>query len=394
MTTVKKLLILTLTVLFTLMPLAGCGSAPAGGDAPVDYEDIYAPILEKMYNLIMTDNADIMDIDFDDGTIGVWETVNWADTKEDGLSNVGYTIEDLNGDGVEELVISSTWVGTESEDGWTVKSSDILALYTVKDGEPYFVFEGWGRNGYNMMGDGRIYNWGSNGAAYSIFSVNHLSDDCTELIVDDYYFTYDDPDGEEYDLKFYHNTTGEWGEEGMDEEIDEDTYWELQQEYTSDLHEFEVITFLRYAQDSGLPTRGEDSDDSGDVSDEECAVRADWGYEVLADLGGNYYEYSFGDSANADIVFGPAGSESVKNFSVLSLTLQDVDDAGVPTYDIEEVYTLDKLTAEKPLLVYFDFIGDIPNNGIKYCDENGVCHYFTVSESGYDGSVVLAPFMP
>ncbi len=387
----KKLLVLTLTMLLALVPLTGCGGGTGGGDVPVDYDDIYAPILEKLYNVIMAENPD--DVDFEDGTVGVWETANWADMKADALADVGYTIEDLNGDGVEELIICSAFAGSENEDGWTVKANEILALYTVKDGEPYFVFEGWGRNGYNMMEDGRIYNWGSAGAAYSIYSVNHLSEDATELIVDDYYFTYDDPDGADwYSLKHYHNTTGVWGEDGMDEEIDEDTYWDIQHELTANLHDFTIITFLKYAEDSGLPTSNEEGIASD--MDDTCAVEADWVDETVADYGGSYYEYSFGDSANAQIIFTPAPGETVKNFAILSLTLEDVTDGGVPIYDTTEVYSIDELTAGRPMIVHFEFLGDIPNNGIKYCDAGGTCHYYTVGESGYDGSVILSPFIP
>ena len=396
MTTVKKLLILTLTVLLALVPLAGCGdTAPAGDDASIDYDAVYGPVLGQIYDTIMAAAMSDWDFTVEDGMTGVWEAATWADVPEDALNNVAYTMEDLSGDGVKELVICNTSFGEETADGWKTKGVEIIGLYTVKDGEPLMVLEGWGRNAYNMLPDGRIYNWGSGGAAYSMFGVGHLSEDGTEFVTEDFYFSYDNPNGSgDYgDILYYHNTTGEWGEEGMDEEISEDDYWQLSQDLTAELHEFDVTTMLKFAQDKGLPT----NDGVGatvDLSDDNPAVRADWAEEVLADLGGSYYEYSFGDSANANIVFGPAGNEEVKNFAVLSLTLEDVTPGGVPIYDTQEVYSLGELTAEKPLLVHFDFIGDIPNNGIKYCDASGACHYFTVSESGYDGSVVLAPFIP
>ena len=70
----------------------------------------------------------------------------------------------------------------------------------------------------------------------------------------------------------------------------------------------------------------------------------------------------------------------------------EIDDEGKITYQIEELYTQETLTADTQLVVELTFMGEIPNYGISYDNHTGEIHRFTVSESGYDGSVILSPF--
>jgi len=62
------------------------------------------------------------------------------------------------------------------------------------------------------------------------------------------------------------------------------------------------------------------------------------------------------------------------------------------TFDVEELYTLDRLTADRPLVVSTTFYGLIPNNGISYVDETGTTRFFAVDMSGEDGSLYLWEF--
>ena len=66
---------------------------------------------------------------------------------------VGYCMEDLDGDGVPELLIGS------------VEDSYIYAMYTMQEGEPVLVIWGSERNTYQLVSDGAFFNRGSNGAA-------------------------------------------------------------------------------------------------------------------------------------------------------------------------------------------------------------------------------------
>ncbi|MBQ9698367.1 MAG: hypothetical protein IJV46_07490, partial [Acidaminococcaceae bacterium] len=82
----------------------------------------------------------------------------------------------------------------------------------------------------------------------------------------------------------------------------------------------------------------------------------------------------------------------VKNFKVLSLNFKDFGADGKPVFLIKELYTKDVLRPELPVLVKTSLFGSIPNNGISYVDANGKTRYYTVSESGMDGSVTFSEF--
>lgn len=115
-----------------------------------------------------------------------------------------------------------------------------------------------------------------------------------------------------------------------------------------------------------------------------CTVSANWAEETQA------AEYSAEGDGNAKVTFTCNGTAS--DFKLLSLTFVDCDDEGRITYDITELYTREELTSDSPLTVVVPFFGTIPNIGISYTDEAGELQRFTLSESGYDGSLVLSSF--
>ena len=125
-------------------------------------------------------------------TMGVDETLDY----------LGYAIEDINQDGNLELII-----GSVSHDDNPFDGKDIYALYTVLDDKAEWILGSTERNRFYILEDGRIYNEGSNGAAYSVFDVSHLEDN--KLVVEDYYFTYDTEEDPTI-INFYHNTSGQW----------------------------------------------------------------------------------------------------------------------------------------------------------------------------------------
>lgn len=91
----------------------------------------------------------------------------------------------------------------------------------------------------------------------------------------------------------------------------------------------------------------------------------------------------------AGIVF--SVNNPIKNFKVLSLHFKDFSD-GKPVFLVKELYTKDVFHPDRQLLVKFSFIGSIPNNGISYTDGNGKTRYYSISESGMDGSLVFSEF--
>ena len=163
-----------------------------------DYIAKYKPVLDEAYDCITDDNY------YENATIytpmGLMEIQNYRE-KSDLLENVGYILTDVSGDGIPELMIADN-TDSEYEDG--EPHSIVLGCYTLKDDEPFMVIEGWARNSYEWIGDGKFSYLGSGGAMNTYLGTCHLSEDGTKIIWDTYYFS-DEVDGE---LKYFTNTTG------------------------------------------------------------------------------------------------------------------------------------------------------------------------------------------
>lgn len=333
-------------------------------DTNIDYNDIYKDIKADFISLF--DNTDK---DFD-GAIGVSEIINQRG-KNEALDVIGYAVKDLSGDNIPEFI-----VGVIDEDN---KGSEILALYTVKDEKPVFVFESMTRSAYFLMNDGNLFYQGSAGAAYSIFGSYAISENGAELICNDYWFTYE-KDKTSYEIGYYHNTTGEYDKAVSEElNITEDEFFSKQsaliaKKTQTDLTPFSAVVEKQEEQTTDAKTSrvvamfAEDAE----AFDEYAVFKVDES------------EYS------TTILFIAEGT--VTDFSFLSLSIKDVDENGKATFDTESLYKLDTLTEEKPLEVTLTFYGDSPVYGISYKDAQGVTKNYTVTISGEDGSVILSEF--
>ena len=108
-------------------------------------------------------------------------------------------------------------------------------------------------------------------------------------------------------------------------------------------------------------------------------------------LAGMQYEtFTATESPQTKIIL--STNATVRDFKVLALSNGDVDDDGNMHFDVQELYTLDRLTADRPLVVSTTFYGLIPNNGISYVDETGATRTFAVDMSGEDGSLDVWEF--
>lgn len=320
----------------------------------VDYNDIYKDIKADFISLF--DNTDK---EFD-GAIGVSEIINQRG-KNESLDVIGYAVKDLSGDNIPEFI-----VGVIDEDS---KGSEILALYTVKNEKPVFVFESMTRSAYFLMNDGNLFYQGSAGAMYSIFGSYALTEKA-ELVCNDYWFTYE-KDKTSYEIGYYHNTTGEF-DKAVSEELNvtEDEFFNKQSALIAEKTTIKLTPFAT-------------------VVEKEAKVTADYS-ENISDYA-EYITYTVDESEySTKILFMAEGT--VTDFSFLSLSIKDVDENGKATFDTESLYKLDKLTEEKPLEVTLTFYGDSPAYGISYKDAQGVTKNYTVTISGEDGSVILSEF--
>lgn len=233
-------------ILVLVLALVGCGSkkeqdenqdTSESDDIVIntenqdEYAGIYDELLDTIYNLMVSSPEDMLDID---GMGGIYEAIRDVPISE-ALSNVGYNIQDISGDGIPELMVGNVTGGSDGKSYGTI----VYALYTYIDGEPSLAFEGYYRNMYEWMGDGRFYYFGSGGAIYSTFATYKL--DGTDLICEDFYFSHEKDETFE-EIGYYHNTSGEW-DISVSEEMSEDDFWPVSNAWREEVEEIEWITF-------------------------------------------------------------------------------------------------------------------------------------------------------
>ncbi len=81
--------------------------------------------------------------------------------------------------------------------------------------------------------------------------------------------------------------------------------------------------------------------------------------------------------------------ETVYNFRIHRITVMGTDEDGRLVFDAQEMFALDELEPEHPLLAAFVFTGDLPENAVSYTDQDGNERWYTVEISGENGSVIM-----
>lgn len=318
-------------------------------------DQLYSELVERYYTLV-SDPYGFVDI-AEYGEFGVIESARAMEGNA--LDGLGYIIEDLSGDGIPELV-----VGTLPEYG-----GQINAVYTLVDGQPQFVFEGWYRSSYSYLGDGRFYYYGSSSASETGQGFFSLSKDGTTLNCEDFYFTH--AAEEDYsDLKVYYNTTGRWD---IVESQESDMSLEEFQAYEPSYKDLPLTSFADHAAERGP----------------EAPVQVHWAELWLQGIT-DYEEFVADDGEYAtDVLF--TAKRTVTDFELMRLTIREIYEDGTVSYASEPIYSLNRLTPERPLVVRMTFPGDTPTYGISYVDESGdgMTHHLTVEVSGKDGTLLL-----
>ena len=315
----------------------------------------YEELVERFYTLVANPYSTVDIAEY--GEFGVIESAKAM--EDNALAGMGYTIEDLSGDGIPELV-----VGTLPEYG-----GQINAVYTSVDGQSQFVFESWYRSSYSYLGDGRFYYCGSVGASETGQGSFRLSKDGTTLNCEEFYFTH--ATEEDYsELKVYYNTTGSWDIAASQEsDMTLDMFWELEPSY----EELPLKSFADYAVEQGP----------------EAPVQVHWA-ELWLHGNDDYEKFVADDGEYAtDVLF--TAKRTITDFELMRLTILEISEDGTVSYDSKPIYSLDRLTPERPLVVRMTFPGDTPTYGISYVDESGdgMKHNLTVEVSGEDGTLLL-----
>ena len=314
----------------------------------------YSGLVERFRTLV----SDPFDQDSDaPGEMGVLEAARAA--GDNAVYEMGYRIEDLSGDGIPELAVGE-------RNGMT------NALYTLVDGKPELVFEGWYRSSYVYMGSGYFYYYGSNSASESGQGVFYLTKNGTGLECESFLFTALNSDG---DLEVYRNETGSWNPaESEKSDMTAEDFWALDPPGDPlPLTPFSG-TDGAGAKEPRVPVSVRYLTEAGDV---------DCGWVTL---------YDGPDSCC--ILF--TTDSRVTDFTLLDLFAEDFTETGAVIFSATPV-ELDEerdslpsvMTPDTPVAVQLIFPGDLPAYGISYVDAEGNLRRFAIEVSGDDGSVLL-----
>lgn len=162
-------------------------------------EDAYDELLLDMYNYIANFESNK---DVPEGKMGIFEVINTLEDKSTGLMSIGYVTEDLNKDGVEELIV----VKANDSDVTPPQGTSVLALYTYTKSGVQLVFEGNSQSRYYVLLDNSIFNEVSGSADFA-FGNYLLEENTAKLKTIGYYFAVPQSSNNEK-LGFYYNDTG------------------------------------------------------------------------------------------------------------------------------------------------------------------------------------------
>lgn len=131
-------------------------------------------------------------------------------------------------------------------------------------------------------------------------------------------------------------------------------------------------------------------DSGSDTDSEEAVLTIDYASEDLLAQPDNYYECIVTES-DWQVKAVITTNVPVKNLKVVSLNYEDTGADDVMNFQIaEELYSLDELTAEKPLVIGTEFAGIVPTLGITYTDETGTEKLLAIDMSGENDSLLLS----
>ena len=121
----------------------------------------------------------------------------------------------------------------------------------------------------------------------------------------------------------------------------------------------------------------------------EPAVQAHWAEDVLDGIS-DYHEVSVSTAEPLARVL-LSCEYAVKDFKVLGI---EASMSSSLSFSTEELYTLDELSPNRPLLLNMTFYGLLPYYGVSYVDDSGETISYSINMSGEDGSVILTEFLP
>lgn len=156
----------------------------------------YDAVIEKYRTAVEhKDGSDSVPYEYD-----VSEMILYAD-------HVGYALMDLDGDGMEELLVAGI--------GYLVPEDPYLfEIFTLQDGAPVSVSRSTARARLYLMTDGKLFLEGSSGAANSCYSVMQYSGG-TIRFLNGLYTSDTLADGTPSDYTYYYTTGNQYGDPAL-----------------------------------------------------------------------------------------------------------------------------------------------------------------------------------
>lgn len=337
----------------------------------IDYNALYNQIIKEYYDYIVSYN-DTDDVP--DGKTGVAEIIRNSDSTDEALSSLGYKIDDVNIDGIAELLICSA-------DDDASEGTDIFAIYTCIGETPQLLRDSWYRNRYYLMDNGSFFYYGSGGAFYQQFGVYKIAENLNDLKCEKFYFS-DIKEGEQV---FYTNTTGEDNPE-VSVKLNRDSFWAEYDKLIQKNVDIDLTPFSSFKASHAVDIPGKELS-YVTVGTADKFVNLDVIENWDSNLTPPYEIFTADNSENSTMLaFMQNDGGRIRDFKLYSLENVDfVNDKLV--FDKKEIYRRDTLSSMDPLLVKLTLYGTTPSYAFSYVDEEGT-KAFSLNLSGYDGSVI------
>lgn len=367
--------------LLTALMLLGSHTAVADDKCEAkDYmkygqESDYARIVDSFYDLVAygPDKHRVKD-----GERGLADAIEFM-SKSEALNNFGYSITDLNGDCIPELIIAETFKDE------TKNCQAIYALYTIHNKSPRKLYESPIGELFCFIDNTRFFKYTSESPDTFSFGEFEFVDFGVPIIkASDFFFNEVDKDNGK--IRYYHNTNGLKNANTSEElNINEDVFngfyenFKVRTAYINDLK-----NFAQYGGELHVIHHSQNNK-------KDLAVKL----ESSSELGTNYSKYSvFTADHNGPktSVLISSSTDYVTDFAVLSLELTDTDSEGNYIFEHKPVYTTKKLYKNKPLLIKMTMKGNTPVYGISFKDNSGKTRYYAFYRSSDDSDVELIEF--
>ena len=363
-----------LLILSTSLLVFGCGdekkaaqAAPsstpqAAQTVQADYAQQYAPILESAYAFVLKNGEE------KEGFNSLAEVKQFNGAEKAGAI-IGYTMQDISGDGVPELLLGYA----EAKKGQGYYGNDLYAVYTLVDGKPQLQFEAWFKDRLRLLKGNTLFMQGTSGAAESYtgrFALEGTKKKCL-----DFFFTKPDEHNPQQ-IIVYHNQTG-----ASDPKQSEKSAVTLEElgDMGSDFS-FEPVEFV--------PLKNYPQQGLKGLAKKHISI--EWQRDSRLDLA-QAERFSAPNAApSARVVL--TSDEALPGFKVLGLDVANIDESGHISYNTKALYTKDSLPKNTPFVLTLTTFESIPYTGISFEDDLGRARRFTIEQSGMDGSVSLSEF--